>query len=124
MAKQQLPHVPDDLCPEFIEKTGEPSPKKPNLLKPWLIPAACLVLFFLCWILLLPRNDDGSSAAEEPSVSADSLSTDPAVTLGRPGGAGRSRGQQHHLCLLPPLLVQGRSPRMAGLFPVEPCSIT
>ena len=84
MAKQQLPHVPDCLCAEFIEKTGEPCPSKSRSPKNRLIIAFCAMTFCLC-LMLFPRNADGGKAAEEPSVSADFPSTDPAVTLGRPG---------------------------------------
>ena len=84
MAKQQLPHVPDCLCAEFIEKTGEPCPSKSRSLKNRLIIALCVMVFCLC-LMLFPRNADGGKAAEEPSVSADFPSDDPAVTLGRPG---------------------------------------
>lgn len=84
MAKEQLPHVPDCLCAEFIEKTGEPCPAKSRSPKNRLIIALCVMAFCLC-LVLFPRNADGGKAAEEPSVSADFPSDDPAVTLGRPG---------------------------------------
>ena len=84
MAKQQLPDVPDCLCAEFIEKTGEPCPSKSRSPKNRLIIALCVMVFCLC-LMLFPRNADGGKAAEEPSVSADFPSDDPAVTLGRPG---------------------------------------
>ncbi len=85
MAKQHLPDVPDCLCAEFIEKTGKPSPRKLALQKSWLIPAVCVLLLFLCWLLLFPRGSDDGTTTEESSVSADFPSDDPAVTLGRPG---------------------------------------
>ena len=66
MAKQQLPHVPDCLCTEFIEKTGEPCPSKSRSLKNRLIIALCVMVFCLC-LMLFPRNADGGKAAEEPS---------------------------------------------------------
>ena len=41
MAKQQLPDVPDCLCTEFIEKTGEPCPSKSRSPKNRLIIVLC-----------------------------------------------------------------------------------
>ena len=85
MTKGQLPPVPDSLCSEFIEKTGEPSPCKPARRKPWLISAACLLLFFLCWLLLFPRSSDGGSASVQSVTPIDPTAYHPILNTGRPG---------------------------------------
>ena len=68
MAKQQLPDVPDCLCAEFIEKTGEPCPSKSRSPKNRLIIALCGMVFCLC-LMLFPRNADAMADPHRLSSS-------------------------------------------------------